>query len=38
MTTMKLMMPTLLISTLKHWPKVRPILVKSVRPKLGNRV
>ena len=37
MTTMKFTMPTALKSTLKHWPKVRPSLEKSVMPQLGNR-
>ncbi|SCI93347.1 Uncharacterised protein [uncultured Butyricicoccus sp.] len=36
-TTIKLMMPTVLKSTLKHWPNVRPSLVKSVMPNAGNR-
>ena len=36
MTTMKFTMPTALKSTLKHWPKVRPSLEKSVMPQLGN--
>ena len=35
--SIKFTMPTALKSTLKHWPKVRPSLEKSVMPQLGNR-
>ena len=35
---MKLTMPTLEKSTLKHWPKVRPSLEKSVSAIVGKSV
>ena len=37
-TMMKLTMPTLEKSTLKHWPKVRPSLEKSVSAIVGKSV
>ena len=35
-TTTKLIRPTALKSTWKHWPKVSPSLEKSVMPRVGN--